>query len=85
MGTQIEFDLVTQEEIGLACKIHNIPAEVFCLYGSERLRGWWMVEADGKAQNGDQDSSPLDLRTKNELVLLYSLSPSTTAQLMAAV
>ena len=44
-----------------------------------------MMEADGKAQNGDQDGSPLDLRTENELVLLYSLSPSTTAQLMAAV
>ena len=34
---------------------------------------------------GTKDGLPLDLRTENELVLLYSLSPSTTAQLMAAV
>ena len=34
---------------------------------------------------GTKDGSPLDLRTENELVLLYSLSPSTTAPLVAAV
>ena len=44
-----------------------------------------MMEADGKAQNGDQDGSPLDLRTENELVIFYCVPPSTTAALMAAV
>ena len=34
---------------------------------------------------GTKDGAPLDLGTENELVLFYSLSPSTTAQLMAAV
>ena len=44
-----------------------------------------MMEADGKAQNGDQDGTPLDLRTENELVVFYCFPPSTTAALMAAV
>ena len=50
--------------------------------------GWeddGMMEADGKAQNGDQDRLAPRSQNWDELVLLYSLSPSTTAQLMAAV
>ena len=34
---------------------------------------------------GTKDGAPLDLRTENELVLFYSVAPSTTAALMAAV